>query len=114
VNEPNWQTGTAPDPTVPTARPAIRGTRVAVDFVRELLAEGWTPQEIARHFGHLTADGVKPEGITTDDESAGDQTPEFPRAVGDDGSGMPGFIPIATGRRKYGVVQHAAPKRFAT
>jgi uncharacterized protein (DUF433 family) len=90
VIEENFQSGIAPDPTVPTARPVIRGTRVAVEFVRELLAEGWTPQEIARHFENLTGDGMKPEGISIDDESTRDEQPEFPRAVGDDGSGMPG------------------------
>ena len=86
--EENFHSTTSPDAALPTGRPVVRGTRVAVEFVKELLAEGWTPQEIARHFGHLTSDGMKPEGITTEDESVTDEQPGFPRLAIDDGSGM--------------------------
>lgn len=30
------------DPKVATGKPVVQGTRLAVDFILDLLAEGWT------------------------------------------------------------------------
>ena len=38
------------DPKVMAGKPVIRGTRITVDLILELLAAGMTPQEIARDY----------------------------------------------------------------
>lgn len=34
------------DPAILVGKPVVRGTRLAVEFIVELLAQGWTEQEI--------------------------------------------------------------------
>jgi hypothetical protein len=36
----------------------IKGTRISVDFLAELLRAGWSPQEIIDSYPHLTPAGV--------------------------------------------------------
>lgn len=46
------------DPTVLVGKPVIRGTRIAVEFVIELLAEGWTEAEILQNYPHLAREDI--------------------------------------------------------
>lgn len=43
------------DPKILVGKPVIRGTRIAVEFVIDLLAEGWSTQQILSNYPHLTA-----------------------------------------------------------
>jgi uncharacterized protein (DUF433 family) len=54
----NWQEHIIADPTVLVGKPVIRGTRLAVEFVLGLIAQGWPEQEIARNY-HLSADQIR-------------------------------------------------------
>lgn len=47
------------DPKILVGKPIIRGTRIAVEFVIDLLGEGWSYQQILSNYPHL-----KPEDIT--------------------------------------------------
>jgi uncharacterized protein (DUF433 family) len=38
------------DPKIMNGKPVIRGTRITVDLILELLASGMTPEEIARDY----------------------------------------------------------------
>ena len=38
------------DPQVLTGKPVVAGTRLAVDFIIGLLAEGWRREDIARQY----------------------------------------------------------------
>jgi uncharacterized protein (DUF433 family) len=38
------------DPAVLSGKPIIRGTRLSVDFVLGLMAEGWTESDIFRNY----------------------------------------------------------------
>ncbi len=38
----NWRDRITVDPKVLVGKPVIKGTRIAVEFLMELLAEGWT------------------------------------------------------------------------
>ena len=38
------------DPKVMSGKPVIRGTRITVDLILELLASGMTPEEIAKDY----------------------------------------------------------------
>jgi uncharacterized protein (DUF433 family) len=46
------------DPKVVVGKPVIRGTKVTVEHVSTLLAQGLTVEEILREFPHLTMDDV--------------------------------------------------------
>ena len=46
------------DPNVLGGKPVIRGTRLAVEFVIGLLADGWTKAEIIRQYPGVTEDDI--------------------------------------------------------
>jgi uncharacterized protein (DUF433 family) len=54
----NWEERISIDPKVLVGKPVVRGTRIAVEFVVELLAEGWTEQQIIENYPGLTHDDV--------------------------------------------------------
>ncbi len=54
----NWQERIVVDPEVLAGKPVIRGTRLAVEFVIDLLAQGWTIEDILRNYPHLTREDV--------------------------------------------------------
>ncbi|HNR29989.1 MAG TPA: DUF433 domain-containing protein [Candidatus Hydrogenedentes bacterium] len=54
----NWEDRITIDPKVLVGKPVIRGTRIAVEFVVELLAEGWTEQQVAENYPGLTHDDI--------------------------------------------------------
>ena len=47
------------DPDVLAGKPTVRGTRMAVDFVLELLAQGWTEAEVLRNYPTLTSEDIR-------------------------------------------------------
>ena len=53
-----WEDRISIDPSVLAGKPAIRGTRIAVEFVIELLAEGWSEEELLRNYPQLTHEDV--------------------------------------------------------
>lgn len=53
-----WQEHIAADSTVLVGKPVIRGTRIAVEFVLGLLAQGWPEQEITRNY-RISVDQVR-------------------------------------------------------
>ncbi|NPA84809.1 MAG: DUF433 domain-containing protein [Crenarchaeota archaeon] len=48
----------AVDPRVMGGKPVIKGTRITVDLILELLASGMTPEEIAEDYG-ISVEDVK-------------------------------------------------------
>ena len=46
------------DPDVLAGKPVIRGTRLAVEFVIGLLAEGWTEDAIADNYPGVTHEDI--------------------------------------------------------
>lgn len=55
----NWQDRITFDPQVLVGKPTIKGTRIAVEFLVELVAEGWTTQQITANYPQLTAEDVQ-------------------------------------------------------
>ena len=53
-----WQERIKIDPNVLTGKPVIKGTRLAVEFIIELLANGWTEAEIFRNYPSITHEDV--------------------------------------------------------
>lgn len=54
-----WRERIVVDPAILTGKPVIKGTRLAVEFLLELLAEGWTREEILRNYPRLTAEDLQ-------------------------------------------------------
>jgi len=54
-----WQERIAIDPDVLVGKPIVKGTRIAVEFVIDLLAQGWTVEQVLDEYDHLTADDVQ-------------------------------------------------------
>ena len=46
------------NPMVAAGKPVIRGTRLAVEFVIGLLADGWTEAEVLANYPGLTHDDI--------------------------------------------------------
>jgi uncharacterized protein (DUF433 family) len=40
-------------------KPCIRGTRISVEFILELLASGAKPEDILQSYPHITIEGLK-------------------------------------------------------
>lgn len=47
------------DPAVLTGKPVVRGTRIAVDYVLELLARGWSEQQIRDQYPGLEREDIQ-------------------------------------------------------
>jgi uncharacterized protein (DUF433 family) len=55
----NWRKRIHADPAVLAGKPVINGTRVSVELVLELLAAGWTTDEIVEEYDRVTAADVR-------------------------------------------------------
>lgn len=55
----NWQEQIIADPKVLTGKPVIKGTRIAVEFVLDLLANGWPESEILQNYPRLTHEDIQ-------------------------------------------------------
>jgi uncharacterized protein (DUF433 family) len=42
----DWRTRIAADPNVLVGKPTIKGTRISVELIMDLLAGGYTPEQI--------------------------------------------------------------------
>jgi uncharacterized protein (DUF433 family) len=54
----DWKDRIAIDPNVLVGKPTVRGTRLAVQFIVDLLAQGWTERDLLDNYPGLTAIGV--------------------------------------------------------
>ena len=46
------------DPEILCGKPTIKGTRLAVEFVVDLLAQGWTEADILRNYPGITREDI--------------------------------------------------------
>jgi uncharacterized protein (DUF433 family) len=46
------------DPNVLAGKPVVRGTRISVDLVIDLLARGYSKEQVIAQYDHLTLDDV--------------------------------------------------------
>lgn len=53
-----WEDRVTIDPTVLTGKPVIKGTRLAVEFIVDLLAQGWTEAQIRDNYPGVTQDDI--------------------------------------------------------
>ena len=50
----DWQPRITVNPDVLVGKPIIKGTRLAVEFIIDLLAQGWSIDEILRNYPGIT------------------------------------------------------------
>lgn len=55
----DWRDRITLDPAVLVGKPVIRGTRLAVEFILELLAGGWTVDQILSNYPGITIEDVR-------------------------------------------------------
>jgi uncharacterized protein (DUF433 family) len=51
----NWEEKITLDPTILQGKPIIRGTRLAVEFILDLLAQGWSESDLLHNYPGLTS-----------------------------------------------------------
>jgi uncharacterized protein (DUF433 family) len=54
----NWQERIVLDPKVLAGKPVVKGTRLAVEFVVGLLAQGWSEADVLRNYPGLGHEDV--------------------------------------------------------
>ncbi|UCC88052.1 MAG: DUF433 domain-containing protein [Anaerolineales bacterium] len=50
----DWQERIVIDPNILVGKPVVVGTRLAVEFIIDLLAQGWSESEILRNYPGLS------------------------------------------------------------
>ncbi len=53
-----WKDRIAVDPGILTGKPVIKGTRIAVEFIVGLLADGWTYEMILDNYPQLKKEDI--------------------------------------------------------
>ena len=54
-----WSDRIIIDPAVLVGKPVIRGTRLAVEFIIDLLALGWSEADILKNYPGLTSEDIR-------------------------------------------------------
>jgi|CXWL01.1.fsa_nt_gi uncharacterized protein (DUF433 family) len=54
----NWKERIIVDPKILVGKPVIKGTRLAVEFIVELPAQGWAESEILRNYPGITHEDI--------------------------------------------------------
>jgi len=55
----DWKDRIVIDPAILVGKPVIKGTRLAVEFIIELLAQGWTEQDILRNYPGIAHEDIQ-------------------------------------------------------
>ena len=55
----NWSDRIVFDPKILVGKPVVKGTRLAVEFIIDLLAQGWTEAEILRNYPGLRREDIQ-------------------------------------------------------
>ena len=54
-----WKKRIHIDPSILVGKPVIKGTRLAVEFVIDLLAQGWTEEQILQSYPGITHEDIQ-------------------------------------------------------
>ena len=55
----NWKDCIVIDQTILTGKPIIKGTRLAVEFIIDLLAHGWSETEILENYPGIVVEDIR-------------------------------------------------------
>lgn len=54
----NWDKRIVIDPDILVGKPVIKGTRLAVEFIVDLLAQGWAREDLLKNYPGLTREDI--------------------------------------------------------
>jgi len=54
-----WQQYIHSNPDVQAGKPVVRGTRLAVDFILGLFANGWTEEQVRANYPGVTPEAIR-------------------------------------------------------
>jgi uncharacterized protein (DUF433 family) len=54
----DWRERIAVDPKILAGKPIVKGTRIAVEFILNLLANGWTNEKILKNYPQLKKEDI--------------------------------------------------------
>jgi uncharacterized protein (DUF433 family) len=54
----DWRERIVIDPEILVGKPVVKGTRLAVEFVIELLAQGWSEEQILYNYPQLAREDI--------------------------------------------------------
>jgi uncharacterized protein (DUF433 family) len=60
----NWQEYIVSDKGVLLGKPTIKGTRLSVDHIMSLFAQGWTEDQVLENYSRLTKDSIRATLLT--------------------------------------------------
>lgn len=55
----NWEDRIVIDPGILVGKPVVKGTRLAVEFIVDLMAQGWSEEEILRNYSGLSREDLQ-------------------------------------------------------
>lgn len=55
----NWKEYIVSNPDVLLGKPSIKNTRLSVEFLLKLLANGWTEEQILSNYPRMSSDALK-------------------------------------------------------
>jgi uncharacterized protein (DUF433 family) len=55
----NWQEYIVADPAILCGKPTLKGTRLSVEFVLDLLAAGWNTAQLQENYPTLTEERIR-------------------------------------------------------
>jgi len=55
----NWQDHISIDSQILVGKPVVKGTRITVELVLDLMAKGWTQEQILENYPTLTAEDIR-------------------------------------------------------
>ena len=55
----NWQDYIISDKEILLGKPTVKGTRISVEFVVGLLAQGWTENQVLENYPRLTKESLQ-------------------------------------------------------
>jgi uncharacterized protein (DUF433 family) len=55
----DWRSRIVADANVLVGKPVIKGTRISVELVLDLLAAGYTHEQIQHQYDHITAEDIQ-------------------------------------------------------
>lgn len=55
----DWRERIGADPDILVGKPVIKGTRIAVELVLDLLAAGYSTDQIRQQYDHLTSQDIQ-------------------------------------------------------
>jgi len=54
-----WQDRITLDPDILAGKPVVKGTRLSVEFILDLLGRGWTADDVLQEYDQLTAEDLQ-------------------------------------------------------